>query len=143
MTPEEKKLGAFFENAIRSFGNTFVDFHFPRRSCFDGTCARSGLKTSKAILNQCNWEALHALIEDFFKTAPDVTEDWKAMARRATFCPDELHDILIGVFLGVNCPNYPYPLPEDCVSATKAKRIMRSVTTSFLRENPYPLEEIP
>lgn len=146
MTADEKTLDSFFDSVVGvlQFGDKSREFHFPRRLCFDGSCQRFGLSIGKYFYRACNWTPLLDLVTEFFDGAPDVTADWKARAQVIGLIPNDLHEILISIFLGSDSGHAS--IHNDYVSATKAKQITHSANEAsklFLRENPYPLEEIP
>lgn len=144
MTADDEKLDAFFNNVVGVLRIKSDDYHFPRRACFEGTCRRSGLSLGIQFYRKCNWESLLFRIVDFFNSAPDVTEAWKARVLDVGVNPNDFHDILIGVFIG--SARGRTPIHDDYTSATEAQRITRIANVAskvFLGENPYPLEEIP
>lgn len=62
-----------------------------------------------ATPTESGWKGLRQLAAAFWKDGPDVNDDWKNAARRYGYDPEELHEILLGVFLGSDRPE---PLPE-------------------------------
>ena len=94
MTTTDKKLKPFFEAVVNVVVRKKVNLHHPEDDCFKGECLW--------CLPQHNWDTFRALVTLFWKDAPEVSEGWKALARNCGFGfdPDELHDILLGVFIG-------------------------------------------
>lgn len=75
-------------------------FHWPVLECYDGTCRRLGVAPTGLVTRNCNWRDIRKLVTTFFQTAPDVDDDWKRAVRTTGFVPEDLHDLLLGVFLG-------------------------------------------
>ena len=74
-------------------------FHYPNRPCFNGKCQQPGTALTYPIPGRCNWKAILDLTARFWKSAPEVSEDWKKCARDADFDPDAFHEILVGLFI--------------------------------------------
>lgn len=81
--------------------------HYPDDDCFKGECT-----WRKSVSKTCDWKPLLHLVVAFWKDAPNVTESWKAAARRRGFDADELHDVLLAVFIGGDHVN-PSPYTDS------------------------------
>ncbi len=64
-----------------------------------------------ATPTESGWKGLRQLAAAFWKDGPDVGDDWKRTARRYGYDPEELHEILLGVFLGSD-PAKPVDVPR-------------------------------
>ena len=93
MNISDDKLKPFFDAVVNVVVRKKVNLHHPEDECFEDKCSW--------CLPQHSWSIFLALVTLFWKDAPEVSEGRKALARNCGFGfdPDELHDILLGVFV--------------------------------------------
>lgn len=117
MTSEEKEQTRFFHAVVGILRNQiyergqqgrlpkeYGDFHYPLLDCYDGSCNRSGPTPTGLVTRECNWRDVRKLITTFFRTGPDIDDDWKRTARTIGYVPEDFHDLLLGVFMGSDAP---------------------------------------
>jgi len=119
------------EERLEAYGN----FHWPLVSCYHGGCVRRGVTLTGLFTRGCNWEDTRKLAVTFFQTGPDTSDDWRRLARATGFDADDLHDLLLGVFLGGG----PAPRSSRDVVDTLnqiAARVEAGKTVSFPKGTP-------
>lgn len=65
--------------------------HWPDEDCFKGKCG---------CRKKFSWKGFRQLALWFWRHGPEVAEDWKVIARRRGFDPDDIHDLFLGVYIG-------------------------------------------
>lgn len=97
-----KKLRAFFDAVVNVLRTKVVYFHDPGRRCFESSCKEGGICSKDPFTLGCNWRGILNLVTTFWEYGPDFNADWERLARRNGFRADDLHDLLLGVFIGGN-----------------------------------------
>ena len=92
MTGGEKQQ-AFYNNTVGLLIEKRGGNHSPDSSCFKGSCWW-------CHKNQFDWGMLVPLVKIFWEEGPDVSEVWKRSAASRGFDTEELHDVLVGAFVG-------------------------------------------
>ncbi len=104
----DKKLGTFVTNVVSVLLDKNRGFHVPDSSCFKGTCGQC--RTAGTTVN---WNAILQLAIWFWKHGPDIDDGWKRAARNYRVDPDELHETLLGVFIGGSTVNPAFYSDEN------------------------------
>ena len=95
MSADTEKLARFYDNVVGVIAEkNNKNRHAPDASCFAGLC--------EWCPKERNWRGLLPLVQDFLKLGPGVSRSWKLAATRDGFNSGELHDIMIGVFIGAD-----------------------------------------
>lgn len=105
----DKAERAFYGKAVytivtRNPGKVFM--HYPDAVCFNGECGRR-------MHVQCNWQLLINLVKIFWKEGPDMNDGWNRRARQRGFDSGELHELLLGVFIGADGGYNPFRYDDE------------------------------
>lgn len=106
MISGNKNWQAFYGNLVHALIEKNERLHYPDSTCYQGHCG---------CITRFNWREFRRLAKWFWDHGPDVDEDWKRTAQRATFefNADDLHDIMLGVFIGGDgSDRRPFRLPK-------------------------------
>ena len=97
MTVDDKKLETFHVAVAKLFAEKMNLSHYPRDDCFSGMCS--------FCMTRYSWSALRGLVAAFWKAGgSDINDDWREIAEHAGFEPDDLHGIMLGIFVGGDRP---------------------------------------
>ena len=101
----DKKLRAFFDGVVNVIAEQHGVPHWPNDDCFKNECVETGVAPLRLMCPmKCNWKYIFDLAEDLFRNGPEVNDGWKRGAGILDFDPDDLHDLMLGVFLGTSNP---------------------------------------
>ena len=107
MTVADKNLGTFVNNVVSVMLDKNRGIHAPDSRCFKGTCGQC-----RTAGTRVNWHIVLQLATWFWETGPDIEDGWKRAAQNNRVDPDELHEILLGVFIGGD-PVKPAFYPDE------------------------------
>ena len=101
---ENKELETFYRTVVEVITQKRATIHHPTdSSCLRGLCGW--------CKPRFNWKAMRELVASIWNHGPDVDDNWKRAVERGGFRidADELHDILIGIFIGSVRAKKPRP----------------------------------
>ena len=93
MTDNDKPMLAFYDKVVAILSKK--SYNHPKNDmCTAGICSWCKTETSY------NVSGLLPLVAWFLKHGPDISPGWVLTARRDGFNPEELHDVMLGIFIG-------------------------------------------
>ena len=99
VTADDKNLEAFYRNIADIIVEKNRLSHYPHTACFSGIC-------EVCMRLKYKWTLFVNLVTTIWKIGPDVSENWMKAAAHTDlgFTADELHGIILGVYIGGDRP---------------------------------------
>lgn len=93
---DDKKLNGFFHNVVTALVKNGAHLHPPNLSIRE----RRNCPWCQNRFRVANWYSLILLTSCFWGSGPEVDDRWKQGARVAGFNADNLHETMLGAFVG-------------------------------------------